>query len=234
MPVASCKAAPCTTACVVPPCSLNAPVWARLVSVTSDEAMHTTIPGSRVPADSSNVGSPDGSCPDLDKLGGRSSTLKDKVDDIFLRLAQLLALAQSVSKFDSHVQTLTNAVDVLSTRIAGIEQTSAPSRAVSSLRKLEMGPLQASPYPQQDFGPSLDTLVVPLLPGPVTQVLWTTTGICNGNSKQTPMMKTRAAPFSCASHARKVVQAFPRGSLKEFQHRRKITKSNARAAGRRL
>ena len=97
-----------------------------------------------------------------------------------------------------------------------------------------MGPLQASPDAQQDLGPCLDTLVVPLLPGPVTQVLRTTTEICDGNSKQHPMVKTRAAPLSCASRARKVVQAFPRGSLKEFQNRRKSTKSNARAAARRL
>ena len=76
--------------------------------------------------------------------------------------------------------------------------------------------------------------MVPLLLGPVNQVLRTTTGIFDENSKQTPIMETRAAPFACTSHARKVVQAFPRCFLKEFQHRRKITKSNARAAARRL
>ena len=34
------------------------------------EAMHTAMPGSRVPANSSNVGSPDGFGPDLDRMGG--------------------------------------------------------------------------------------------------------------------------------------------------------------------
>ena len=68
------------------------------------------------------MGSPDGSFPDLDRIGGLSSTLEDKVNENLLRLAQVLALAQSVSKFDSHVQTLTNALGVLATRIAGIEQ----------------------------------------------------------------------------------------------------------------
>ena len=85
--------------------------------LTLDAAMYTITPGSRVPANSSNVFSPHGFGPDLDRMGGRCSTLEEEVNDIFLRLAQLLALAQSVSKFSSHVQTLTNAVDVLTTRI---------------------------------------------------------------------------------------------------------------------
>ena len=84
--------------------------------LTFERALHTTLPGSPVPAYSSNVGSLDGSSPDLD---GRSSTLEDKFNEILSRLAQLLALTQSVSTFDSHVQTLTNALGVLTTRIAG-------------------------------------------------------------------------------------------------------------------
>ena len=176
------------------------------------------------------MGSPDGSSPDLDKLGGRSSTLEDKVNDIVLRLAQLLALAQSVSKFDSHVQTLT----VLSTRIAGIEEnvTTLAARIFAS----EAGHGSASDLrtPSRILALAWTRWWFHCYTGPVTQLQRTTTGICDENSKQTPMMKTRAAPFACASHARKVMQAFPRGSLKEFQHRRKSTKSNARAAARRL
>ena len=87
--------------------------------LTIDAAMYTTIRGSRVPANSSNVGSPDGFDPDLDRMGNCSSTLEDKVNEILLRLAQLLALAQSVSTIYSHVQTMTNALGVLATRIAG-------------------------------------------------------------------------------------------------------------------
>ena len=90
--------------------------------LTLDAAMYTAILGSRVPANSSNVGSPDGFGPDPDRMGGRCTTLEDDVNEIFLRLAQLLALAQSVSTFDSHVQTLTNAVGVLTTRIAPYHQ----------------------------------------------------------------------------------------------------------------
>ena len=37
---------------------------------------------------------------------------------------------------------------------------------------------QVSLDPQQDLGPCLKKLVVPLLLGPVTQVLWTTAEIC--------------------------------------------------------
>ena len=44
----------------------------------------------------------------------------------------------------------------------------------------------ASLDPLQDVGPCLGTLVAPLLPGPVTQVLWTTTEICDDKSKQNP------------------------------------------------
>ena len=80
-----------------------------------------------------------------------------------------------------------------------------------------MGPLQASLDSQHDLGPCLGKLVV--LPGSVTQVQRTTTGICDENSKQTPMMETRVAPLSYAAHVRKVVQACPRCSLKEYQNR---------------
>ena len=47
-------------------------------------------------------------------------------------------------------------------------------------------------------------------------------------------MKTGAAPFSWASHARKVVQAFPLGPPKNFQVQRRSLVSNARAAACRL
>ena len=231
MPVASCKAAPCTTACVVAPCSLSGHVWCPSRLMKQCTPRYLVLWCQRI---LQMWGSPDGSSPDLDKLGGRCSTLEDKVNEISLRLAQFLALAQSVSNSTVTFRRSPTVWTFFPPESQESSKTSPPSRPVSSLRKLEMGPLQASLDNKQDLGPCLDTLVVPLLPGPVTQVQRTTTGICDENSKQTPMMKTREAPFSCASHARKVVQAFPRGSLKEFQHRRKITKSNARAAARRL
>ena len=53
--------------------------------LTEDEAMHTTKPSSPMPANSSNAGPPDGSGPDLDRMGGVSSTLEDKVNEILLR-----------------------------------------------------------------------------------------------------------------------------------------------------
>ena len=48
---------------------------------TFDDAMHTSLPGSPVPDLSSNFGSPDNSAPDLQRMGGRSSTLDDKVNE---------------------------------------------------------------------------------------------------------------------------------------------------------
>ena len=80
-------------------------------------------------------------------------------------------------------------------------KASAHSQPASSLWKLETVLPQASLDFQQDLGPCRKKLVVPLLPGPVTQV-------CDENSKQAQMMKTRVALFSHASHARKIVLAF--------------------------
>ena len=98
-------------------------------------------------------------------------------------------------------------------------KTSAHSQPASSLWKLETVLPQASLDLQQDIGPCRKKLVVPLLPGPMTQV-------CDENSKQAQMMKTRVALFSHASHARKIVLAF---SLEEnFQVKCKSDSMSAR------
>ena len=121
------------------------------------------------------------------------------------------------------------------TRIAGIEQN--VSTLAARIFASEAGNGSASGVsrcPAADLGPCLDTLVVPLLPAPRDPGPADDNRNMRRKLETNPMMQTRAAPLSCASHARKVVQAFPRGSLKEFQNRRKSTKSNARAAARRL
>ena len=51
----------------------------------------------------------------FDRIGGCSSTLQGKIEKSILRRSQLMVRVQSVSKFDSHVQTVTTAVVVLTT-----------------------------------------------------------------------------------------------------------------------
>ena len=64
-----------------------------------------------------------------------------------------------------------------------------------------MAPPQMSLDSLQDLGLCLDKLVVPQLPGLVTQVLWTRTEICDENWKEARMVKTRVAPFCAQSRA---------------------------------
>ena len=89
---------------------------------TFDDAMHTSLPGSPVPDLSSNFGSPDHSAPDLERMGGRSSTLDDKVNEILLQHAQPPLLTQSVSGFESCVQTLSQSMATITTKVTSIEE----------------------------------------------------------------------------------------------------------------
>ena len=66
---------------------------------------------------------------------------------------------------------------------------------------------QVSLDPQQDLGLYLDKVVIPQLPGPVTQAPRTTKELCGVNSKQARMIKTCVAPFSYGLFVRKVVLA---------------------------
>ena len=81
-----------------------------------EDAMHTSLPGS--PPLSSNVGSPYGSGHDLDGMGHRS------IDAQFKELRDiLLPLARGFADFDYHVKTLSEAVGMVTSRIASVEQT---------------------------------------------------------------------------------------------------------------
>ena len=46
----------------------------------------TNVPISPAPASSLNVGSPDGSLPDLEGTGFRASTMEEKINEIYLQL----------------------------------------------------------------------------------------------------------------------------------------------------
>ena len=82
----------------------------------SEGALHASLPGS-LPL-SSNVGSPNGSDHDLDGMGHRS------IDAQFKELRDiLLPLARGFADFDKHVKTLSEAVRMVTSRIASVEQT---------------------------------------------------------------------------------------------------------------
>ena len=76
------------------------------------------VPISLMSGTSSNYGSPDGSGPDLDRMGHRS------IDAQFKELRHiLLPLACGFADFDNHVKTLSEAVGVGTSRNTSVEQT---------------------------------------------------------------------------------------------------------------
>ena len=99
---------------------------------TCEDAMHTSLPGS--PPLSSNVGSPNGSGHDLDGMGHRS------IDAQFKELRDiLLPLARGFADFDNHVKTLSEAVGMVTSRIASVEQTvNALSAKMAMFAEMEL------------------------------------------------------------------------------------------------
>ena len=91
------------------------------------------VPISPMPGTSSNYGSPSGSGPDLDGMGHRS------IDAQFKELRDiLLPLARGFADFDNHVETLGEAVGMVTSRIASVEQTvNALSAKIASFAALE-------------------------------------------------------------------------------------------------
>ena len=88
---------------------------------------------SLMPGTSSNYGSPNGSGPDLDGMGHRS------IDAQFKELRDILSpLARGFANFDNHVKTLSEAVGMVTSRIASVEQTvNALSAKMASFAALE-------------------------------------------------------------------------------------------------
>ena len=66
----------------------------------------TNVPVSPLPASSSNMVSPNGSLPDFEGTGYRASTMEEKINEMFVQVAKLPLLLQSVSRFEHCVQTL--------------------------------------------------------------------------------------------------------------------------------
>ena len=82
----------------------------------------TYVPVSPLPASSSNMGSPNGSLPDLEGTGYRASTMQEKINEIVVQVAKMPLLIQSVSRFLNCVQTLSQTVAPYDAKITNIEQ----------------------------------------------------------------------------------------------------------------
>ena len=78
----------------------------------------TNVLISLAPASSSNMGSPDGSLPDLEGTGFRASTM-EKINEIYL---QFTLFIQNAARIENCVQTLAQTVAAQKTKITNIEQ----------------------------------------------------------------------------------------------------------------
>ena len=79
----------------------------------------TNVPISRAPASSSNMGSPNGSLPDLEGTGFRACTMEEKINEIYLQFPLFI---QNAAGVENCVQTLAQTVAAQSTKITNIEQ----------------------------------------------------------------------------------------------------------------
>ena len=73
----------------------------------------TRVPISPAPASSSNMGSPDGSLPDLEETGFRASTMEEKIKEIYLQLPLFI---QNAARIENCVQTLPHTVAAQTTK----------------------------------------------------------------------------------------------------------------------
>ena len=76
----------------------------------------TNVPISPAPGSSSNMGSPDGSLPDLEGTGLRASTMEEKIN------LQLPLFVQNAARIENCVQTLAQTVAAQTTKSRNIEQ----------------------------------------------------------------------------------------------------------------
>ena len=83
----------------------------------------TNVPISPAAASSSNMGSPNGSLPDLEGTGFRACTMEEKINDLYLQLSLFI---QYAARIENSVQTLGQTVAAQSTKITHIEQIVGP------------------------------------------------------------------------------------------------------------
>ena len=86
------------------------------------DGMQKSLPVSPTPL-SSNLGSPDGSAPDLDRVGVRSaSSIEERRRFSQARLASISIFVQGFTRFESSILSLTQSAVTITNKIANVEQ----------------------------------------------------------------------------------------------------------------
>ena len=191
---------------------------------------------------SSNYGSPYGSGPDLDGMGHRS------IDAQFKELRDiLLPLARGFADFDNHVKTISEAVEVVTSRLTSVEQTvdalvakmalftaleqnvNTPALSLHVYARLkQMQPPAPAAPTRQDLGLYLDIVMgpQPLGPsGPMARGHLTTTETQNVDLilSQALKMNMHEVPSYYSFRANNTTLEFPLGPIASgksptFQH----------------
>ena len=125
----------------------------------------TDVPVSPVPASSSNMGSPNGSLPDLEGTGYRASTMEEKINEMFVQIAKLPLLLQNVSRFENCVQTLSQTVASKMRKLRILNKWLAALQPVLPHWKRMQQPSPVDPA-RQDLGTCLDRVPAPQPLGP--------------------------------------------------------------------
>ena len=123
----------------------------------------TNVPISPAPASSSNMGSPNGSLPDLEGTGFRASTMEEKINEIYL---QLRLFIQNAARIENCVPTLAQTVAAQSTKITNILNKLLGVLWLTSLLWNKMQLLVPVAQIQQDLGAYLDIVTAPQPLGP--------------------------------------------------------------------
>ena len=79
----------------------------------------TDVPKSPAPASSSNLGSPNGSLPELEGPGFRASTMEEKINEIYLQVPLFM---KNAARIENCVETLAQTVPAQTTKITNIEE----------------------------------------------------------------------------------------------------------------
>ena len=123
----------------------------------------TDVPVSPLPASSSNMGSPNGSLPDLEGPGFRASTMEEKINEIYLQLPLFMHNAARIEKC---VQTVAQTVAAQTTKTTNIEQIvgSLVARVTSLEQNAASG--SSSPDSARSWNAYLDIVTAPQPLGP--------------------------------------------------------------------
>ena len=175
----------------------------------------TDVPASPVPASSSNMGSPNGSFPGFERTGYHPSTMEEKINEMFIQVAKLPLLMQSISRFESCVQTLSQTVASYDAKITNIEQIVGSLAAqVTTLETVSSG--HSAPQP---LSPS----------GPMARGLRMTTGTQNVDLILFPAqrMNMHEVPFCFDFHVNNITREYLPGSTASLANLPEYTAKHA-------